>query len=211
VDVKAPVRTRRAEKSERTRQAILDAAAALFTDPGYSSTTIEAIAQRADVAVETVYKRFRNKPGLLLAILEPAIVGNAEGVDLLELPAIAEIRSTSNQQEQLHLLARFSRGILERTLPAQRILASAAVSDPAAAELQQRDRERRRATQQAYVELLLANGPLPSGLSPAEAADTYGVLANPHSFELLVVQRGWSPERYERWLGDSLARLLLLR
>ena len=205
------MRTRRAEKSERTRQAILDAAAVLFTDPGYSSTTIEAIAQRADVANETVYKRFRNKPALLLAILEPAIVGHADGADLLDQPAIAEIRSAGHQREQLHLLARFSRGILERTLPAQRILASAAVSDPVAADLQRRDRDRRRATQEAYIDLLLANGPLPSGLSRAEAADTYGVLANPHTFELLVVQRGWSPEQYERWLGDSLAHLLLHR
>ena len=146
---------------------------------------------------------------MLTAILEPAIVGNEEGIDLMDLPEVTEIRRCPDAQQQIRLLARFSRTILERTAPAHRILASAAGSDPAAASTQAKDAERRRATQSAFIELLLANSPLRDDMPPATAVDTYGVLANPSTFALLTEQRGWSPDDYERWLGDGLGRLLL--
>lgn len=209
MDVKSPTRTRRAEKAERTRRVILEAATTLFLDPGYPATTIDAVADRADVAVETVYKRFRSKSGLLTAILEPAIVGNEEGLDLLELPEVTEIRRSTDQREQVRLLARFSRRILERTRRGHRILTSAAASDPAAAAIRATDLDRRHATQSAFVEMLMANGPLRAGMSPSTAADTYGVLANPATYALLIEHRGWTPEQYERWLAATLTRLLL--
>ncbi len=53
---------------------------------------MDAIAERADVAVETIYSRFRNKANLLDAILEPAIVGGTDGRDLGDLPDIVAIR-----------------------------------------------------------------------------------------------------------------------
>ena len=91
-DVKTELRprTRRAERAEQTRRRILDAATALFIEKGYTAATIDAIAAAADVAVETVYSRFRNKANLLEAILEPAIVGADDGRDLFERPEIAE-------------------------------------------------------------------------------------------------------------------------
>lgn len=209
MDVKGSGRTRRTEKAEQTRRTILEAAAALFLDPGYPAATIDAVAERADVAVETVYKRFGSKSGLLTAILEPAVVGNERGLDLMDLPDVTEIRQCPDQQQQVRLLARFSRTILERTAAAHRILASAAASDPAAASMQVKDAERRRATQSAFIELLLTSGPLRDDMPPSTAVDTYGVLANPSTFALLTEQRGWSPDDYERWLGQTLGRLLL--
>lgn len=202
-------RTRRATRAAQTRQRILDAASALFADPGFAATTIEAIATRADVAVETVYSRFRSKANLLVALLEPAIVGNEDGLDLLDRPEIVEVRAATDQQQQLRLLAHFSRTILERTAHAQRILHSAAASDPAAAELQRNDSSRRYRTQAAYIDMLLTNGPLRPDVTPTKAADTYAALANPSSYRLLIDERGWTPQQYENWLADSLTRLLL--
>lgn len=185
------------------------AATALFAETGYAATTLEAVAARADVAVETVYKRFGSKSALLSAILEPAITGTENELDLLDQPLIGEVRSATEQRQQIRLLARFSRSILERTAPTHRILRSAAAVDPLASAAQAADGERRRATQAAYIDLLLANGPLRPGLERATAADTYSVLANPATFELLVGERGWSSQKYEQWLGDTLALLLL--
>ena len=209
--VKSPAgrRTRRSERAEQTRRRIVDAATALFDERGYSLTTIEAIATRADVAVETVYSRFRNKAKLLEATLEPAIVGSDDGRDLFDRPEIAEIRECKDQQTQLRLLARFSRGILERTYVPHRILRSAASSDPNAAELQRRDTKRRGDGQRIYIDMLLANGPLREGLTPEDAAATYSALSNPSTYALLVRERGWSADHFEQWLGDSLTRLLL--
>ncbi len=210
-DVKgtAEGRTRRTERAEQTRRRILDAATALFDERGYSLTTIEAIAAGADVAVETVYSRFRNKANLLEAILEPAIVGLSDGRDLFDRPEIAEIRDCEDQRTQVRMLARFSRGILERTYVPHRILRSAAPSDPNAAELQRRDTKRRSDGQRVYIDMLLANGPLRDGLTADDAAATYSALSNPSTYALLIGERKWTADQFEQWLGDSLTLVLL--
>ncbi len=209
VKAQAGPRTRRAERAEQTRRRIVEAATALFDSRGYAATTMEAIAERADVAVETVYSRFRTKAKLLDAILEPAIVGATDGRHLFDRPEIAEIRQCADQQAQIRMLARFSRGILQRTAVAHRILRSAAASDPTAAELQRRDAKRRGDGHRAYIEMLLANGPLRDGLTADDPAVTYSALSNPNTYALLTQERGWSADKFERWLGDSLTLLLL--
>lgn len=207
--VKAQPRTLRAEQTEQTRQRIVDAATSLFLANGYAGTTLQAIAATAGVAVETVYSRFRNKANLLAAILEKGVVPSEDGRDILDQPEVEQIRTTSDQRKQLELLAAFSRGILERTHAAHRILRSAAEADDTAAELQNRDTRRRISGQRIYIDLLLANGPLRDGLSADEAAGTYSALANPDTYTFLVGLSGWSADRFEEWLAESLVRLLL--
>lgn len=202
-------RSRRAERAEQTRRRIVESATALFDICGYAPTTMEAIAERADVAVETVYSRFGTKAKLLDAILEPAIVGVTDGRDLFELPDIAQVRQCPDQRTQIRMLAHFSRGILERSAAAHRILRSAAASDAAAAELQRADAKRRGDGQRVYIELLLANGPLRDELTLGDAAATYSALSNPHTYALLVGERGWPADKFEEWLCDSLTLLLL--
>jgi len=183
----------------------------LFEKRGYAQTSIETIAERADVAVETVYSRFGNKANLLAAILEPAVVGAADGRDLFDRPEVATIRASADQREQVRMLAHFSRGILERSAVAHRILRSAAGSDSGAARLQQQDAKRRGNVQRVYIDLLLNNGPLRTGLTPDDAAATYSALANPNTYALLVGERGWTPQKFEHWLDDNLTMLLLER
>jgi AcrR family transcriptional regulator len=207
--VKSPTRTRRAEKAERTRQQILRAALELFAAHGFASTTIDAIAAKADVASETVYSRFGNKVTLLREILEVAIVGNAQGVDLLELPQIATIRALTEQHTQLAHLTHLSRGILERSALGHRILRNSAATDPVLAEFVNADQQRRHRVQTAYITMLLDNGPLRDGLTAADAASTYGALANPDTYAFLIERQGWSPDHYESWLHDALTLLLL--
>jgi AcrR family transcriptional regulator len=209
VKTQRPARTRRAQNAERTRRRILDAAAALFTEKGYALTTIDAIATEADVAVETVYSRFGNKLAILRAILEPAIVGNEDGLDILDLPEVAAIRALKDQHKQLRALAHLSRTILERATPAHRILRNATAADPGVASFERSDEQRRRRIQAAYIDMLLANGPLRDGLTADDAAATYSALANPNTYDLLITRRGWTPDHYETWLADSLTRLLL--
>jgi len=202
-------RTRRAEQAEQTRRRILDAATVLFTQPGYAAATIEQIAARADVAVETIYSRFRSKSNLLTAILDPAVVGTDDNITLLDLPESTEIRAASDQPRQVRLMAHLSRTILERTAHIHRILKTAAFSDPKAAELQRSDHERRYRGQLTYIDMLLANGPLRNDTARTNAADTYAALANPATYAFLTEQRGWTPSQYEDWLRDGLTLLLL--
>ena len=60
--------TLRQRQAQATASMIAAAAKELFLERGYASTTIEAIAERADVAVSTVYAIFVSKRGILRAI-----------------------------------------------------------------------------------------------------------------------------------------------
>ena len=208
--VKAPPpRSRRSEQAAHTRRRIVVAATALFAEQGYTATTLEAIARHADVSVETVYKRFGNKVALLEAISEPAIVGADDGSDIFDRTEIARIAATKDQRDQVRQLAAFSRSILERVHAVHRILVGAAAADTRAAELTRDHEQRRLQGQRRYIDLLVANGPLRPGLSAEDAAATYSALASPTNFGMLVHDLGWSADRFQEWLENTLARLLL--
>jgi len=207
--VKTEPHTLRAMQVQQTRERIMSAAAALFVERGYASTTLQAVAVAAGVAVETVYSRFGNKMNLLSAILEKGVVRWEDGRDVLDQPEIVEIESTADHRQQLRLLAAFSRGILERTYTAHRILRTAAAADASAAELQERDAQRRYKGQRAYIDMLLANVRLRVGLTSEDAADSYSALANPETYAFLVVARGWTADKFQQWLADALIRILL--
>lgn len=204
-----PPRTRRAERAEETRRRILEAATSLFLEVGYAHTTMDAIATRADVAVETVYSRFRSKANLLDAILAPAVSGLDDSGSVFDRPEFTEIRSCPDQRIQLRMLAHFSRGILQRTDQIHQILQTAAAVDLHAAEVQRADDEYRLRGQRRFIDTLLTTGPLRPGLTPEIAADTYSALSNPITYAFFTRQRGWTPDQFEEWLAESLARLLL--
>jgi TetR/AcrR family transcriptional repressor of mexJK operon len=57
-------------KSESKRKQILDAATLLFTEQGYSSTSMAEISQHAKVSKQTVYSHFGNKDELFAASIK---------------------------------------------------------------------------------------------------------------------------------------------
>jgi len=208
-EVKSPTRDRRALRSARTRKAILDAAAALFAERGYTATTVDAIADGADVAVETVYARFGNKRAILAAYLDVAVVGDLDAVPLLERDEVRVIGAEPDQRRQIRALARLARTILERADPAQQALLGAAAADHSLEELVVIDDQRRRVTHRAFVEMLRRNGPLRPGLTIDDATDTYSALSNPATYAFMTRRRGWTADKFEQWIGDCWEILLL--
>src|SRR3954468_16587156 len=83
----------RAARTRATRRRIVDAAAELFIERGYGVTTLEQIAARAGVAVQTVYFHFGNKRTVLKEAVDVAAVGDDEQVALLERPWLGELRA----------------------------------------------------------------------------------------------------------------------
>ena len=206
--VKGHQRTRRTDKARQTHQRIIDAATRLFLERGYVPTTIDAIAQAADVAVETVYARFRTKTNLMVAVKDAAVTEGGQ-VPLRQRPELAALAAETDQRRQLQIAAALSRRMLERISPVYALLRDAAAADDTLQEHLAAEIDRRRGFQKTLVDLLRAHGPLRDSLTPSQAADTYSALANPELYLLLTTQHGWTPGQYQTWLTDSLQLLLL--
>lgn len=210
MDEVKPQRTRRAERAEATRRRVVESASRLFVERGYRATTIESVADAADVSVETIYKRFGNKAGLLKAAREAAVAGAPEPSAFFTFPSVPideAIRAASGQEARLRTLAELSSRRMERLAPFHRMLRNAGTGDPELAEFIASDHAMRRESQHANIRFIADRGPL--RLAVDEAADTYSALANPDVYLLLIDQFGWTPDDYRDWLADSATRLLL--
>jgi AcrR family transcriptional regulator len=200
---------RRRQQAQATRRAVLEAARELFTEHGYVATTIGAVAARAGVSPETVYAAFGNKRSLLSGLLDVAIAGDDAPVPILERPWVQELRAEGDPGRRLRLLARNGRLILERTAPVYEVLRGAAAADPEIASLWEQAKAQRLAGQRELLRVLTERAPLRRGLPVAAATDILFAVGSPETYRLLVVDRGWSADRFERWYADALARLLL--
>jgi AcrR family transcriptional regulator len=190
------------------RRAVIDAARALFLERGYVATTIDAISERSDVPAATVYRLFSSKLGILHALLDTSIAGDDQPVPMQQRPDVAGIFAESDPGKLLADFVGIAVAINTRSNDLYRILSSAAVSDPAAAELFA-DYQRQRADGQGRVARSLARArALPSGLRERDAADLIHALVSPELYRLLVVDRAWPLDRYEKWLVSTLSAQL---
>jgi TetR/AcrR family transcriptional regulator, regulator of autoinduction and epiphytic fitness len=211
--VKESVKTnlgRRARKALATRRRILDAAEALFVRDGYAATTIAAIAEEADVAVQTVYAIFGNKRTILTALLAVRVLGDDDPVPGRFPPRVQGreewnvIERETDPDRQLALLAAFATQMGKRMAGLYEVLAGAASSDSEIAELYRKQRQARYADQKRIAKALARNGALRPELNETKAADIIWAVANPNTHHALVGERGWSAEEYERWLAHTL-------
>ncbi len=65
-----PRSSQKREPAEVRREAILQAAAAVFLERGYEAASVDAVVERAGGSKATVYAQFGNKEGLFSAVLE---------------------------------------------------------------------------------------------------------------------------------------------
>jgi len=197
---------RRQEQAEQTRRRILTAATACFIERGFADTTIATVAERADVAQETVYNAYGNKPTLLAEAVRNAARGSAQQPILSQRGPAASLAAT-DQLEQLRLFAADIEPRLHRVGPLMAVLEAAAGGHPQLAELHRDLNSARLRNLRRFVDALARNGPL--RLANGPAADTVWALASPQLHLLLTVTRGWSRRAYREWLADSLAVTLL--
>ena len=201
-DVKRSYRSpRREAQARRTRERIVKAARRLWVTRGFALTTIEAIASEAKVAVQTVYGAFGSKAAILIALLGQ-LEQNAGGETLMQ-----DLQRAASVREQLAIIATFNRRLFEDGADILAIaLGSVAVDRDVAAWVNEGDR-RRREGQGHLVAAWEALNALK--LPRPEAADILYTLTSPEVYLLLVRTTGWSPDRYERWIEETLAALLL--
>jgi AcrR family transcriptional regulator len=199
----------RQEQARQTRRAILEAAAALFVEPGYAATPLTAIATRAGVAIQTVYKTFGSKQALLSALVDVTVAGDDQPVALPDREFVAEIRALSGARARLARYARHLTGVHERQAQVMLALAAAATADPDAAAIWQKNVDDRRRGMTMFAADLATTGELRPEHTVDTAADVLWLAMDVRNYDWLVRRRGWPPERFEQWYVDTVAAALL--
>jgi len=201
---------RRREQAEQTRRQIVMAAGRLFRDQGYG-VPMPSIAAEAGVVVETVYRIFGSKAGLLRAVVEALLAGGptrAE-VPVPHRPAIRAIINEPDPRRQVALYATTQPGIHRRSGPLLRALRDAQAGDPELATLWAELEAWRYSGQGRFVARLAQQGALRSDRSQEQAADIVFMLCSLAVHDLLVRERGWTTDQYESWLTTALTHELL--
>jgi TetR/AcrR family transcriptional regulator, regulator of autoinduction and epiphytic fitness len=208
-DRRSHSRTGGQARTRLARTAVVQAARALFLERGYAATTIEAISDLSDVPPATVYRLFSSKLGILKALLDVSIAGDDEAIPLPDRPHVLALLADPDPRHQLSGFAGITCGIMSRTEPIHQILVSAAGADPDAAALLAEQTRHRLQGQAGIARSLSRAGALRPELRERDAADIIHALMSPEVYRLLVGNRGWAPERYERWLRGILMDQLL--
>ena len=201
---KRPYHSRvRQRQAEETRQRILEAARSLFERQGYTVTTLEAVAELAEVSPKTIAAVFGSKRALLAEVINP----EAFSPPVQQL--IEELRATKDPPQRLSLVAQITRQAYEPLVSELELLRIAGAVAPELAEVAQQAEARRRQNQARLIAALHEQGVLRPGRSFEEATDVLWALTSYDLYRMLVVERRWQPEQYETWLAQLLAQHLL--
>jgi AcrR family transcriptional regulator len=198
---------RRQAAAHRRRAAVVDAASRLFARDGFAATTIARIAGDAGVSEETVYKAFGNKVALVRAIRDKALAG--------EGPVHAERRSDRMQTSErdprtiIRGWGVLTMEVAPRVAPVLLLVREAAASDPELARLQKEMDAARLTRMRHNARTLLKGGQVRDGVTLEAATDVLWTYSSPELYELLVIRRGWSVERYGRFIADAMIAALL--
>jgi AcrR family transcriptional regulator len=194
----------RKEQALMTRGRILEAARRLLMRGTYSSVTMEDIAGEAGVAYQTVYSIFGTKLQLAQGLIE---IGFPHVEDALKL--FDQLGQSDDPELGLRTGARVNRLIYELCADLLRFMRES--GDPGLlARYREREEQRLMGMIQFGVPALLErSGRLRAGISPSEAVAVIWALGGPDQYTQLVFDRGWTPSRYERWLGDAMINTLL--
>ena len=196
----APIRQ---EQARLTRQRVLAAARQLFAQYGYVATTVAAIAAGADVAVPTLYASFGSKHQILTEL----VLGLKQEAGVYD--AVAQMAASTEPHEIVTLAAHITRRFNELAWDVVEVLRAAAKSDAGLTTVWDQVEGARLRDQEAIVHRLAAGDALRAGLDPSHARDLFWALTAHDVFRLLVIERGWSPDEYERWLRQNLREQLL--
>ena len=201
---KRPYQSRvRERQADDTRRRIVEAARHLLQTEGYDGMTIEAIARRAEVSPPSVYAIFKSKTGLLIALLNQSMFG----ADYEEV--VRQTLNATDPETRLRRAAAVSRQIRGTQSALFDLMRGAGVVAPELAKLEQERENLRYEKEEGMINFLRDAGALRPGLSHKTARDIFWILTGGDVYRMLVRERGWSPQKYQNWLADTLVRSLL--
>jgi AcrR family transcriptional regulator len=203
------VKGRRSDRARQTRRRIVDAAGELFVEQGYGATRLQEIADRAGVAVQTIYFVFGNKPTLLKELVDVVIAGDDEPIATMDRPWFTAIADAATARSGLAELVSGTRATLERVAVITEMLRAATATNPEIRDMWPDQSDPRYRVISAAVKALIKKPDTRPGIRTKEATDVVYALLSPELFLVLTRDRGWPPARWEQWAYDTLAAQLL--
>lgn len=205
----SPVNSKQAEKARQTRARVLAAAEELFTERGYGATTLQEVADRAGVAVQTIYFVFRNKRTLLKEVADVAIAGDDEPVPTMQRPWFTAAMAAPTAEEHLRAHVSGAVSVDARVGALHDVIRTAAALEPELDEMRRVGEGQRYEVQLAAARALTAKPGARPGLSADRAADLLYATISPEMYLLLVRDRGWSADEFVDWAWESLRAQLI--
>jgi AcrR family transcriptional regulator len=199
------VSTQRQESADATRARVLEAARALFSENGLDKVTIAEIARAAGVAGSTVYALFASKAGILRALMQATLFGPAFRA------AQETLAGVEDPVRLIELTAGVSRAIYEAESAELGVLRGAAAFSADLRETEAEFEDIRRRMQKDRLDRLFAAGRARRDLTFAEAQQVMWMYTSRDIYRMLVHDGGWSPDRYQAWLGRTLLEALVER
>lgn len=199
--------SRRRQQALRSRESVLDAARRLFLTRGYAATTIASIAGAADVSVETIYKAFGGKRGLVRAIWEQGLAGAGP------IPAWRRSDEMSEREADPRTVilnwGAFVTEVAPRAAPILLLIRAAAATDPEMATLLDEVDHARLTRMEHNARRLHDRGNLREDVTLEQARDVLWVYSSAELYELLVIRQGWPLERYSDFVAEGMIAALL--
>lgn len=203
----ATVKRSRQEQAAATRQRILDAAYDSFCELGYRGTTMAAVAERAGVAVQTVYFTFRTKDALLQEVHNQTVLGRGVPVGPMEQPWFVAAVAEPDPVRATHLVVTGIATINARVAPMLPVF-HAVVADPAGEVYRNAEALRRPGMYDLARDVLRPKGRPRPDVDPEQAGDLLVVLLGPELYRTFVLELGWSRERWVEWTSQAIMREL---
>jgi len=193
----------RERQAHETRRRIVEATRQLLEAEGYAGMTVEAVARRAEVSVQTVYAVFGSKTGILAELLNQTTFGaDYENT-------VRETLEEKDPEARLRGAARIARQIHDAQQSGFDLLRGAGVVAPELARLEQERERIRYEREEAMIVSLRDAKRLRPELSYRTARDILWTLTGTDLYRMLVRERRWSSQKYQDWLADTLVHSLL--
>lgn len=198
----------RAQRIADTEQRLIDAAARLFVERGYVSTTLTAVAAAAGVAPRTVYLRFDTKVALFKRTMDVRLAGDSAPVDVAHREWMQRAFTAATCAERIHLMARGAGDMFSRIGPLLEVGEQAAAIEPVIAAAAQAGRETTRDELRRFWRTLEADGLLPAGADAEWLADTAVMTCSAGTYLHANRTLGWSADTYADWLAKTWLRIV---
>lgn len=192
----------RSQQAAKTKEAILASAKKLFETKGVEEVSIAELASTSGVSTPTIYSLFKSKKGVLLALIDEALPPKV--FDSL----VEDVTKEKTARGRFKVAAKMTRMIYDAEQRQISLLRGASVLGKEFQKIEKEQEERRYERQKATVVKMLEEGLLQKGISITRARDVLWAFTGRDMYRLFVVLRGWSSDEYEKWLADSLTKVL---